>query len=156
MSAFDKEAFLAKSTKSDFATKMTPIPEGEYTAQIAEVDARQQRGKEGNEFVVLDVTWEIIGKEDLAKQLNRRQLTCRQGMILDISSDGSIAEGENKNVKLGRIRAAVGQNQSGKVWSPMQLKGAGPATIVVGHRTDPNDSDIVYDEVKRVRPMSVA
>lgn len=157
--AFDAEAFMAQQTKSANATKIDPIPEGEYQAVITEnVTVRQgESAKSGETFIVMDVEWELqSGPEDLEalkKRLNRRKLTVRQSLFLDVEN-GMIAEGENKNARLGKLRAAIGQNNNGKPWSPLHLKNAGPATIIVRTRPDENDPDIVYNDVRRVAPPS--
>ena len=150
--AFDAEAFMAQQTKSANATKVEPIPEGEYQAVITDrVTARSIETKDGETRVILDVQWELQGQEQLAGRLKRGKLLVNQSLFLDIEN-GVIAEGDNVNARLGRLRAAVGQNQNGKPWSPMMLKNAGPCTIVVGTRPDPSDPEIIYNDVKRVAP----
>ena len=52
---------------------------------------------------------------------------------LDVSDDGGIATGKNKNIELGRVRKAVGQNADGP-WNITQLRGAGPVLVKVVHR----------------------
>ena len=39
--------------------------------------------------------------------------------------------GSNKNVKLGRLREALGQNKNGQAWSFGMLKGAGPIKVSI-------------------------
>ena len=55
-------------------------------------------------------------------------------MILDIGGDGGLDFGPNKNVNLGKVRDAVGQNAAG-AWGPVQLRGAGPVMVKVTHNT---------------------
>jgi hypothetical protein len=59
-----------------------------------------------------------------------------------------------KNVDLNRLRAAVGQNEKGKPWNIMMLKGAGPLKVTTGLRADKNSADVYYTDVKAVGKMS--
>jgi hypothetical protein len=59
---------------------------------------------------------------------------------------------KGKNVSLGKLREAVGQNKPGKPWSPAHLNGA-QLDVLVTHRADKDTGDI-YAEVKRVAAPS--
>ena len=143
--SFDPETFMTTATTEANETTYQPVPEGEYRAMISDAVARQP--KPG--FVLLDVTYDIDDPQ-LAEKLNRQNpVKIRSGVILDVSDDGALETGANKNVKLGKLRDAVGQNQPGQPWSPQKLIGAGPVTIFVGHRADKENADVVYEEVKR-------
>ena len=74
----------------------------------------------------------------------------RQDIWLDLDESGRIAQGKNKNVRLGRVRSAVGQNTDGQPWSPSQLRGAGPVLIMVGHRYNKETGEGPYSDVKRI------
>ena len=77
--------------------------------------------KTGNEWVSLNVTWDIQNPE-LAKQLGREKLQVRQSVFLDMK-DGKLDMDKGKNIGLNRLREALGQNVEGKKWSPNDLKG---------------------------------
>jgi len=139
--SFDPELFMSTSVDAEMATKYDPVPEGEYTGVIKSVAIRNPK----ENMVILDVTWDIDDPA-LAERLGRESVTVRQSVFLDISDSGGIAVGPNKNVGLGRLREAVGQNNPGP-WSPAMLEGAGPARITVEHRIDGENT---YDGVKRV------
>lgn len=154
MGNFDPEVFLNATVEGEMSTKYSPIPIDEKdTYGPAFVDRVDLRGGESEKgpWVVLDVLWNIQD-EELKKTLNRDKVTCRQSIFLDLSPSGAIASGTNQNVKLGKLREAVGQNGP-EPWAPSMLVGAGPCEVRISHRPDKNDSDLVYDEVSAVRPL---
>ena len=76
------------------------------------------------------------------------RISVKQSLFLDIDGSGALAFGANKNVKLGKLREALGQNNPGQSWNIQMLAGAGPLRIKVGSRPDKNDSTIIYNDVK--------
>lgn len=143
---FDPEMFLNVTTNEANATTLEPIPEGEYIATIKEVKPRQS-----GDYVLLDVVW-TIDDAALAEQLGRKSVTVRQSIFLDITETGGLATGKGKNVGLGRLREAVGQNRPGQPWSPGMLAGAGPCRITVKHRTN-DDGSQIYEDVRQVAAL---
>jgi hypothetical protein len=100
----------------------------------------------------MSVNWEIKD-EDLRRQLDRTPRV-RQDIWLDQDANGDLDYSKGKNVGLGRLREALGQNQPGQAWSPAALKGAGPAMLVVTERPDKDNRDIIYNDVKSVGVVS--
>lgn len=151
MSMFDPDAFLSGTVDQEMDTSIPPIPEGNYKAIVEEVGAR-----ESGEYKLLDVTYELLegemgeGLDEIKEQLGRKKLTVRQSIFLDVDESGAIAIGDGKNIGLGRLREAAGQNRSGQPWSPLMLKGVGPLVIGVTQRPDKNDETKVYNDVRRV------
>jgi len=132
------------------STHRDPIPEGEYRAVIDDIDWREVPMKDGATVrIVMRVNWEIVD-DDLRAQLDLPKVTVRQDIWIDEDkSRGGIDFAKGKNVGLGRLREALGQNNPGEAWNPGMLKGAGPAVIVVTQRPDKN-SDVIYNDVRSV------
>lgn len=147
MSTFDAETFLSTQTTEKLSSHYTPIPEGEYQAMIDNVAVRQP--KEG--MVVLDITYAILD-DNIKSELGLEKPTVRQSIFLDMAPSGGLALGPNRNVKLGKVREAAGQN-TGKPWAPAMLTGAGPMLVKVKHRVDQDDPDTIYTDVARVAPV---
>lgn len=144
MSSFDPEAFLGTDTSDEMSTVVLPIPEGEYNATIDSVKARLAGDKP-----VFKVIWNIDDADGkVAKATGRDKNTVRQSIWLDVNDNGSLDTGTGKNVGLGRLREAVGQNKAGKPWNPNMLVGQ-VAKILVGQRVDKDDASIIYNDVKR-------
>lgn len=143
----DPDQFLSGSVNGAMSTAITPVPEGEFQAVATDVTLREfeyRRGdKAGTTGYALDVTWEI-SDDNVRTQLGRTP-TVRQSMILDLNGD-ALDMSDGKNVGLGKLRKAVGQNQEGRPWSPVMLKGA-VAVIQVKQRMD---GDTIYTDVARV------
>lgn len=141
--SFNPEEFLQQTTTDTFETRMTPIPEGDYLSQV---DKFAMRVVEGN--VILDVTWAILD-EGVKQLLGMDKPTVRQSIFLDIDQNGKLAAGQNKNIQLGKVRDALGQNTPGEPWGINRIA-AGLAKIKVGHRPDKSDPSIIYNDVKGV------
>lgn len=149
MSTFDPDSFLNEQVDGALATSFEPIPEGEYPAVVSSGDKAFSVRQTEKGTVILDVLWEIQDHE-LMESLGRNPLTVRQSLFLDMTPYGTLDRGKSKNVGLGRLRAALGQNDPNKPWTFGSLKGAGPALIKVGQRLNPNDESVVYNDVKLV------
>jgi hypothetical protein len=143
----DPDQLLSGSVTGANSTALSPIPEGEFNAVIQDVTLRdfvyKKGDKTGQTGYALDINWEI-NDEKLRLELKRTP-NVRQSMILDLNGD-AIAMGEGLNVGLGRLRKAVGQNEAGKPWSPLMLKGS-VAMIATKQRMD---GETIYTDVARV------
>lgn len=145
---FDAQAFMNTQFNDANATRTIPCPAGEYNAQIEKIDSRVLE-KTGQ--VILAVTWNIDSQQ-VKETTGRDKVTVRQDIWLDFSAPGVLAFGEGKNVGLGRLRAAVNQNQKGQPWTPSQLVGQ-VAKVKVTHRANADTGDI-YDQVSAVSSLS--
>ncbi len=148
MSTFDPSLLEETVIDASNATSIEPVPEGEYNGLIDDYTFRDQIETKFGQRVPIDIYW-VIDDADLRKKLDREVISVKQGMLLEINEDGSLAVGPGQNVGLGRLRAAL--NMNGKGFSFPKLKGAGPARILVVHRVVGDDT---YSEVKKVVPMA--
>lgn len=144
MSAFDLDSFMAQPADAG-STSVEPIPQGEYTALIDDVKLREVNTRNGPSLA-LDVEF-LLQDEALKQKLGRTELKVRGGFFLDLNA-GKLDMAKGKNVRLNRLREAVGQNSGG--WTPAKLKGAGPLKITVTHRVD---GDVTYTDVKSYGKM---
>lgn len=145
---FNPDTFLDFTVTEANSTKLTPIPVGEYTAIAKSVKVRTWTGKAdpSQSGVILDVIWDL-DSEPLREELGRREVTCKQSVMLDVSADGSgLDMGKGKNVGLGRLREAINLNTPGKPFSFNQIPGS-MALVRVEQRID---GENIYSEVKGV------
>lgn len=143
MALFDAEAFMNQTIDKPLETEFKICPAGEYEAMIGDftsdaiesVDFEYKRGaKAGQPGTMVKFTCPfVINSEAVRKELNRDTVIVNKQIILDFDEDGGLDWGTNKNVDLGRIRQAVGQNTEGP-WSVGKLRGAGPVMVKVTHR----------------------
>jgi hypothetical protein len=147
-STFDPSLFLQTSVTEANATRLVPVPEGEFQGVIKEINPRSV-GNEGR--VVMDVTWAVEGAE-IKQLLGMDTATVRQSIWLDFTDTGGLDFGAGKNVGLGRLREALKQNTAGKPWSPSNLVGA-TGLVKVVHSVDKNDSTIIYANVGAVTAL---
>lgn len=149
MSQFDAASFLSASISDSNDTKVTPVPVGEYMGIIEKVEARQWQSKDGTKTgITLDVTW-LIEDSGVKEFLGRETVTCRQGIMLDVTPQGGLDVSRGKNVGLGRLREAVGKNNPGEMFSFEMLPGLS-AKVSVQHRIVGEDT---YAEVKAVAKL---
>lgn len=144
MSAFDPDKFMEQTADAG-STSFEPIPAGEYTALIDDVVVRT-----AGDGVVMDVSCLLQDPETAAK-LGRDRLLVKTGIFLDLTPNGGMDMGKGKNVRLNKLRDAVGQNKPG--WKYPMLKGAGPLKVTVGLRPDKNSPDVIYNDIKAFGKM---
>lgn len=148
--SFDASKFLEQSTDKAMQTSMSPCPEGEYLAQVEKVEAFPVKDRETQQVrsdaFRLQLTWDILDQE-LLESIDRKGITVRQSIFIDLDEDGSFADGKDKNVGLGKLRDAVGQNSGS--WTPSNLIGQ-QAVVKVTHRPNPQDDSQVYAQVSAV------
>ena len=130
MSTFNPDSFLNTVTKEATSTETLLVPANDHQAFIESIKPRQQ-----GEWAVLDTNWQV-SDEAIEKEIGRKPIV-KQSLFLDITETGGLDFGKGRNVQLGKLREALGQNQNGKSWSPGMLVG-GVATVRVEHNLDKN------------------
>jgi hypothetical protein len=143
---FNVDAFTQTSVTESFSTATDPVPVGEYTGMLEKIDKPRVQG----EYIVWDLTW-TVDDAALAAQLGRKKVTVRQSVFLDVTEAGNLDTSKGKNVQLGRLREALGQNAPGQAWAPSMMQGKA-AKIKVTHRTDADGN--VRDQVSAVAALS--
>lgn len=124
--AFDPAAMMNASIDAEFDTKLIPIPNGEYPAQIGtgekDVEITTGISKKNNKPWVQLVMMLDINDANLKQQLQRDQVRIRYSIMIDLDERGGIDTRPQRNIALGKLRAAVGQNAKGQ-WSFNMLRG---------------------------------
>lgn len=136
---FDPNTFLGATYTSATSTEYAVVPEGDYEATIVSLEPRSVETKDG-ERIILDVVWQIRGDEEFD---GRR---VRQTVWLDLTPEGHLDMSEHRNVPLGRLRQALGQNVEGRPWSLNDLLGS-KGHIRVAHTMR---DERIYPKVTRV------
>lgn len=134
---------LLNETLGENATRRDPLPVGETPAQIVGLEIKTGTSAKGNNWTRLDVKLEITDMGYLANYAEGafEKVQTTLGVMLDMT-DGQIATGPNRNVRLGRLRAATGCN--GKPLSAM----VGQFLLInVSHKPHPTDPETVLDEI---------
>lgn len=144
-SAFDPEMFMNTSTTDANDTQFRPVSEGEYQAAIDTVTPRMAGDKP-----VLEVKW-AVDSDQAREETGMDKPTVKQTIWLDLTPGGGLDSGKGKNVSLGKLREALGQNSPGRPWSPGMLVGQ-VAMIKVGHRTG-SEPGQVFADVKAVAAL---
>jgi hypothetical protein len=155
MEDFNPDQFVQDTIDGQMSTTIELIPAGEYDAILTEVGkARRISGtsSSGNEydFAAIDLFFEI-NDPVLSEKIGRSTLRVKYGLNLDLDpTTGKLDVRKGKNVALGRLREAAGQNKLGQPWSFNNLLHTGPYVIVVDHVPNKNNPEVIYEQVKRV------
>jgi hypothetical protein len=146
--SFDPDQFLNAAVSGSNSTKVIPVPMGTYQGVIEKVVPRQWQSKDGSQTgISLDVFW-LIEDQGVKEFLGRDTVVCKQSIMLDVAN-GGLDMSPGKNVGLGRLREAVGQNDASQPFSFHNLPGQ-MAKVDVKHRIDGEDT---YAEIKSVAKM---
>ena len=155
MTTFNAEQFMNTTYKEALDTKLDPIPDSEdgsgWEAQITDLKARTFKGKDGSDLYVMDVTWLVLA-EAVKKSLGIEKPMVRQSVWLEFTKEGNLDFGKGKNLKLGKLKEALGQNKAGKNWSPNNLMGQ-MAMVITEQTPDKDDPELIYSNVKKVLPI---
>lgn len=117
---FDTDSFQSATVEGEISTQSIAVTPGEYQAVIEKIDVRETTSDKGT-FHMLDVFWSI-DDADVAALTGRDSSTVRQTIFLDLNASGGLDMSKGRNIGLGRLRKALGQDDSGP-WSFNQLAG---------------------------------
>jgi hypothetical protein len=154
MDTFDADSFMNSNVDAPMQTQMAKVPEGEYQAMIDNFDnatAIRTVQVKGIDRKILEIPF-VIQDVNLQAKLKRDRVVHRESFWLDFDENGRLGTGPDQNINLGRLRAALDQNNAG--WNPSMLKGAGPVMIVVKHKPNPQDSENPYVNISKYAKIS--
>ncbi len=148
---FSPDQFLDMPIEGSNDTKIVPVPVGEYTAVAEDVKVRQWQAKDdpSKSGLALDIVWSI-DDAGLRELFGREKITCKQGIMLDLTDSGSIDMGKGRNIGLGRLREALSLNEPGQPFSFTMILGR-LAKVSIKHRVHEED---VFAEVKSIAKFS--
>lgn len=158
---FDPDTFMNQNVDQPLAENFTPIPTGDYQMMVGDFDRSafgvakwtdKQSGEEREQ-----ITFEcpmVLQAPEVAAKMQRDKLVSTYRMFIDLDATGQIDASPDKNVKLGRLRKALGQNNPGLPWNFNMLKNQGPVMGRIGHREDKHDKERKFAEVVSVAPMT--
>lgn len=133
---FDPNTFLDADAGGPLSTERTLIPPNTYSpAYITEIKPAEGTVKNGDNagkpWARLDFVW-TIDSQELRDMLNRAQVKVTQGIMLDLDENGQLDHGKGKNVRLGKLRKALGINEGPIKYREFLGK---PCTIQIIHST---------------------
>ncbi len=162
-SVFDPETFLSTQFEGKIDTRRVKLPEGEWRGQIEKIDLDsfdvQNGPNAGSKAHVLVVVWKITDPEFIAAarednddpNLDENLFRVRQKMFLDFTAEGSLDFSRGRNIKLGYLREALGQND-GTPWSPNHLLNQ-QAIVNIVHTPNEKEPENPYAEVSKVSAL---
>ena len=156
---FNPEVFANMQHQEANSTEVLLVPEGtDYIGVSDPVTAESFRTFEyksgeraGQKGVFLDINFTINDESGQLKEYLNRVPKVKHTIGLDVEG-GNLVFGRGRNVGLGRLREAFGQNQNGRPWSPSMLGGQ-VARLKVKHRTD-KQTGRTFAEVTEVAKLT--
>jgi len=125
-STFNPETFLSQQFDTALETEYKPVPVGVYQAVLVNDEKHEMQARRVESEKARDgyfTAFEIWAQIDAPGNDQADGKHVRFDTFLDISPSGGLESGENRNVKLGQLRNAVGQNQPGVAWGFGMLVG---------------------------------
>lgn len=134
MALFNPETFLDDDAGGVLSTERTLVPTGTYSNCYIK-DVKPSEGiigkgeRAGEPWARMVFVW-VIDDDAVRQELNKSEVVLSQGIMLDLDSNGKLDEGKGRNIRLGKLRQALGINDGPVKWRDFIGK---PATIQVGH-----------------------
>lgn len=149
--AIDVQQFLNATFTQPNSTKRDPVPPKDYIAVIDEADLETFPGKKDptKNYLKLNLVYSVDDPA-LKAALGRDKVLVYDDFLLDLTEGGGLDFGRGKNVKLGRLREACGQNKEGQPWGFNMLKGQ-VVRIKVGQEIYKGDPQATIDAVTAVQ-----
>lgn len=155
MDTFNPELFLNVQHEQANATELLPVPDGDYIAVSDPITEKsfntydiKSGDRAGTKGVSLIIIWNINDENGVIKEQIGRTPTVRQNIMLDFNKDGGLEFGKGRNVELGRLREALGQNGNGQPWA-MSMLGGKTARVSVKTTLSTKDQKM-YTNVAKV------
>ena len=118
MTAFDPNFFAQQTFVGENSTESVPFPEGDWPFLIEEAKVTAWQGKADPSKGGLKLQVKMSCEDQaVAKVTGRAKNTLTYECMLDLTEDGRLDMGKGMNVRLGRLRAAIGLNEPGTPWT---------------------------------------
>lgn len=148
MTTFDETAFLNSTVDASFDTRRAPIPVGRYVGVIKDIKARanvQGRKDPTKSYNFLDYVITINLTDEARSEMGTEAATLDRdySLILDLTPAGTLDMSKGKNIGLGILREAVGQNVAGKSWNVRDPVGQ-MINVDISHRMTPDGDPVDF------------
>lgn len=126
---FDPNLFLEAVTEQA-SIRRDPLPAGDYTALITEVEAKRwttdKPDAKASSGVRLEIKLLLSIPPEIVERLgyDSAELTVKDSLMLDVTADGrGLDYSKGKNNQLRTYRDALGMNEAGSAFAPSMMKG---------------------------------
>ncbi len=138
MTLFDPNQFLDLEISTPLVRR-PPLPVGDYIAVVGEVKAESWTGKPGGKAegksgmkYVVPLIIEVPPATQSQLGLTQSTLTLTDGIMLDITDQGTLDTGPGKNGNLRRYRDALDMNKPGETFRARAMQGR-PIRVKITH-----------------------
>jgi hypothetical protein len=147
MTIFNAEVLLNAATEKSHATSIPPLPEQEFIFTVTKIDFKQP--KDG--VIIMELSAETTDPVAVAATgINPSR--SRWSTFVDLTESGLLDDTDGKNIGIGKIREAVGQNTAGVPWAPAALMGQQFRGKIV-QKADAKDATVIRSEIGAVAKL---
>ena len=107
---FDANTFINQGVGFAMPDEYPAHPEGDYPGTCVDYKVVPP---EGDRSPFIETNWRLDGVSGAP---------IRYTVWLDVDANGQPLQGDDKNVSLGQLRSALGQNNPGQQWTPEMLR----------------------------------
>lgn len=157
----DIDALTSEPVSGPMDTRFPVLPAGEYIASISDKGPVKDwfkiiKRQDGSETPTVNIPF-VVADPEVAKKMGVAVATTRLTVWLDTELDEAsgkqkISRAEGKNVGLGQLREALGQNNDPS-WSFDKLLGAGPLKITSDVTESKKNPGQKFSNVTRVAKL---
>lgn len=118
MSVFDAQTFAQMTFTDANSTESTPIPVGEWVFQIEKAEVKTWQKREDPSVAGLKLLLTLSNEDPAITAITGRKTNkLIYELMLDLTDAGGLDFGKGMNIRLGRLREAVGLNKPGQPFS---------------------------------------
>ncbi len=151
MPTFDVETFVKQQVNIAGSTEYFLVPEKNDVRMMVGSGPVEKWFRsfdsDGRSFMTIEIPMLLLDDE-IKESAGREVVTYRYKAFVDHDDNGNWDFGKGRNVKIGQLREALGQNDPNTPWSAGMLADQGPILGRITH-TDGKDGR-KYAEVSRV------
>lgn len=158
--AFNTDAFLGLEYNEATETSRTLMRQGWIPINTIEnfeiIPPKAWTDPKTNEQVMMSPVLKlktVITDEGIREELNiaaDRPCYFTIQVFLDLNEQGQLDMGTNRNILLGQLREALGQNTPGEAWSFHMLRGCRDFHAKVVYKASKNNPDAVFEQVTMI------
>jgi hypothetical protein len=144
---FNAEMLLNAAASKSFMTFIPPLPEQEFIFTVTKVEFKNP--KDG--VIVCELQVETADPVAI-EATGMNPAKAKYSAFVDLTDQGMLDESDGKNIQLGRIREALGQNVPDVPWTPSMMLG-GQFRGKISHKPDGKNPEIIRGEITAVAPV---
>lgn len=147
MTMFNADVLMNAAINNALSTSIPPMPEGEFIFTVTKLEFKNPK----TDVIVLDVLCETVDPA-VVEVTGINPSRGKYSAFCDLTESGLLDDSEGKNVQIGALRAALGQNEPGVPWMPAMMVGC-QFRGKVAQKPDKDKPEIIRSNIVAVAPV---